>query len=138
MRSLVVVVFKVFIDDVAELLDARQYEVVEALVLYGLYERLHIAVQLGRPWRQFLYPATRPVDDLGEAPLEQRVVVVDEVLHPIEPSVEGVGLVPGYLRHPVPVRLGADSPAPDLPRGDVLEHEDMHPLEAFWRQYLVG
>lgn len=133
-----VVIFKVLVYDVAELLDARQYEVVEALVLYGLYERLHVAVQFGRPRRQFLYPASRPVDELVEAPLEERVVVVDEIFHPVKPPVESIGLVPGNLRHPVPVRLRRDAPAPDLPRGYVLEHEDMHPLEAFGRQYLVG
>ena len=41
-------------------------------------------------------------------------------------------------KRPLKIRVGCDSTAPDLARGNVLEHEDMHLLEAFGRQYLVG
>ena len=132
-----IVIFQILADDIAELLDACQYEVVEAFGLYRLYERLHETVQFrGTRWQPF-YPAAGPLDVLVEASLEKRIVVVYEVFHALQPAVNRVGLVPGNLRHPVAVRVGSDAAAPDLPRRDVLEQEDMRPLEAVGREQLV-
>ena len=97
-----IVVFKIFVDDIAELLDACQDEMVEALRLYRLYEGLHESVQFRRVRRQPLYLAAGPLDILVEASLGKRVVVVYEVFHALQPSVASAGgLVPQMRLEPV-------------------------------------
>jgi len=134
----VVVVLQIFPDDVPQLLLAGQDEVVEALSLETADEGLHVAVVLGRLGRNELGLATDGFQNVRELAREERVAVVDEVGHVRQPSVPHVALVAGDLGHPFAVGVAADAAAPDLPRCNVLEEQDVLALEAVLRQQLVG
>ena len=136
--TLVVVVLKIFADNISQLLLARQDEVVEALALEAADEGLHVAVVLGRLGRDELGLATDGFQNVCELAREERVAVVDEVGHVRQSSVPHIALVVGDLRHPVAVGGAADAAAPDLAGGYVLEEEDVLPLETVLRQQLVG
>lgn len=136
--TLVVVVLKIFADNISQLLLARQDEVVEALALEAADEGLHVAVVLGRLGRDELSPAADGFQNICELAREERVAVVDEGGHVLEPAVPHVALVAGDLRHPVAVGVAADAAAPDLARGNVLEEQDVLPLETVLRHKLVG
>lgn len=136
--TLVVVVLKIFTDDIPKLLLAGKDEVVEALALEAADEGLHVAVVLGRlGWDEFGL-ATDGFQNVCELAREERVAVVDEVGHVRQSSVPHIALVAGDLRHPVAVGGAADAAAPDLAGGYVLEEEDVLPLETVLRQQLVG
>lgn len=136
--TLVVVVLQILPDDVPQLLLAGQDEVVEALALEAADEGLHVAVVLGRLRRDELGFATDRLEDVRELAREERVAVMDEVGHARQPSVPHIALVAGDLGHPFAVGVAADAAAPDLPRCNVLEEQDVLPLETVLRQQLVG
>ncbi len=136
--TLVVVVLKIFADNISQLLLARQDEVIEALALKAADEGLHVAVVLGRLGRDELSPAADGFQNICELAREERVAVVDEVGHVLEPAVPYVALVAGDLGHPLAVGVAADAAAPDLAGGDVLEEQDVLAPKAVLRQQLVG
>ena len=76
--TLVVVVLKIFADDVPQLLLAGRDEVVEALALEAADEGLHVAVVLGRLGRDELGLATDGFQNVCELAREERIAVVDE------------------------------------------------------------
>jgi len=62
--------------------------------------------------------------DIGKFSEEERVAVMDDVLHSIQLPIEGIGLIAGNLRRPVRIRIAGDAAQPDFAGGDIFKEED--------------
>ena len=113
-----VIVFKELLYHISQLGFAGQDKAVEAFAFYGLDERLNMPVIFGHPGWYQLCLAAGGFQDIGEFSEEERIAVMDDVLHCIQLPIEGIGLIAGDLRRPVGIRIAGDAAEPDFAGGN--------------------
>ena len=68
------------------------------------------------------------MNNVLEARTEQRIAVMDKILLPQQLPVPHITLVPGNLRHPVPVGIMDYASQPDLAGKYVFKEKNVLPL----------
>ena len=132
-----VIILQKFFHHIPELGLRCQNKVIQTILLEGLYKGFHVAVTLRRSRRDRFCLAPNRMNNVLEALAEQRIAVMDKILLPQQLSIPHIALVPGNLRHPVPVGIMDYASQPDLAGKYIFKKQYMLTLQSMRRYQLI-